>query len=37
LPAETVYIFDACAVVALLKSEAGANVVEDLLRGESNR
>lgn len=37
MPAETVYVFDACAVVALLKTEAGANVVEDLLRGEGNR
>jgi uncharacterized protein with PIN domain len=31
LPAEGVYVFDACAVVALLQAEAGASVVSDLL------
>ena len=37
MPAETVYVFDACAVVALLKTEAGAAVVESLLREEGHR
>jgi uncharacterized protein with PIN domain len=33
LPAEEVYVFDACAVVALLQAELGASVVSDLLEG----
>lgn len=37
MPAETVYIFDACAIVALLKNEEGAAVVESLLQEESHR
>lgn len=37
MPAETVYVFDACAVVALLKNEEGAGVVESLLQEESHR
>jgi uncharacterized protein with PIN domain len=36
LPAENVYIFDACAVIALLDDEAGAEVVETLLAGEGH-
>jgi uncharacterized protein with PIN domain len=35
LPAEGVYVFDACAVVALLQAEAGASVVRDLLDANS--
>jgi len=31
LPAEEVYVFDACAVVALLQAEVGASVVSGLL------
>ena len=37
MPADTVYVFDACAVVALLQSEAGAPVVVDLLQNENHR
>ena len=37
LPAESVYIFDACAIIALLDAEPGAEVVETLLAGESHR
>jgi uncharacterized protein with PIN domain len=37
LPAEEVYVFDACAVVALLQAEAGASVVVDLLQAENHR
>jgi len=37
LPAESVYVFDACAVVALLKAEPGAAVVEALLQEENHR
>jgi uncharacterized protein with PIN domain len=37
LPAENVYVFDACAVIALLDDEAGAEVVEELLAGENHR
>jgi uncharacterized protein with PIN domain len=37
LPAENVYVFDACAVIALLDDEAGVEVVEDLLAGENHR
>jgi uncharacterized protein with PIN domain len=31
LPAEEVYVFDACAVIALLQAEPGASVVSGLL------
>jgi predicted nucleic acid-binding protein len=37
LPAENVYIFDACAIIALLDDEPGAEVVEELLAGEGHR
>ncbi len=37
MPAEEVYVFDACAVVALLQGEEGASVVSGLLLGESHR
>lgn len=37
MPAETVYVFDACAVIALLQSEAGAPVVVDLLKAQNHR
>jgi uncharacterized protein with PIN domain len=37
LPADNVYVFDACAVIALLDDEAGAEVVEELLAGENHR
>jgi uncharacterized protein with PIN domain len=37
LPAEAVYVFDACAVIALLQAEAGATVVVDLLQAEHQR
>lgn len=31
MPAESVYVFDACALIALLEAEPGAEVVEALL------
>jgi hypothetical protein len=37
LRAEDVYIFDACAIIALLDAEPGAEVVERLLAEESHR
>jgi uncharacterized protein with PIN domain len=37
LPAESVYVFDACAVIALLQAEPGSTVVEELLRDENHR
>ena len=37
MPAEIIYIFDACAVIALLQSEAGAPVVVDLLKAQNHR
>lgn len=37
MPAESVYIFDACAIIALLDAEPGAEVVEALLADESHR
>lgn len=37
MPAENVYVFDACAVIALLDAEPGAEVVEALLSGEGHR
>lgn len=35
MPAESVYVFDACAIIALLDAEPGAEVVETLLAEES--
>lgn len=35
MPADAVYVFDACAVIALLQAEAGAGVVTDLLQEEN--
>ncbi len=35
MPAESVYVFDACAVIALLDDELGAEVVEALLEKEN--
>jgi uncharacterized protein with PIN domain len=37
LPTEEVYVFDACAVIALLQAEEGAPAVVDLLQGENHR
>jgi len=37
LPAEEVYVFDACAVVVLLQGEEGAPVASGLLLEESHR
>lgn len=37
MPAESVYIFDACAIIALLDVEPGADVVERLLAEENHR
>jgi predicted nucleic acid-binding protein len=37
LPAEAVYVFDACAVVALLDDEPGAEIVEALLENDEHR
>lgn len=37
MPAERVYIFDACAIIALLDDEPGAEVVEALLAEEDHR
>jgi uncharacterized protein with PIN domain len=37
LPADEVFVFDACAVIALLDNEPGAAVVEALLADENNR
>jgi uncharacterized protein with PIN domain len=37
LPAEQVYVFDACAVIALLDNEPGATAVEALLEVEGGR
>ena len=37
MPAEAVYVFDACAVVALLQGEEGASVASGLLLEESHR
>lgn len=34
LPGEGAYVFDACAVIALLQEEAGASMVRDLLVAE---
>lgn len=37
MPADNIYVFDACAVIALLDDEPGAEVVEALLEGENRR
>ncbi|MCP4656330.1 MAG: type II toxin-antitoxin system VapC family toxin [bacterium] len=37
MPAEATYVIDACAFIALLEDEPGANVVEKLLQGAENR
>jgi uncharacterized protein with PIN domain len=37
LPADQVYVFDACAVVALLQREPGAEVVAEILKEPGNR
>jgi len=37
LAAESVFIFDACALIALLEDEPGAAVVEELLQESTNR
>ncbi len=34
---ESVFVFDACALIALLEDEPGAKVVEDLLQEPGNR
>ncbi len=37
MPVENLYVFDACAVIALLHDEPGAQVVEALLEEEDHR
>jgi uncharacterized protein with PIN domain len=37
LAADSVFIFDACALIALLEDEPGADVVEELLQTTANR
>lgn len=37
MPAEPVFVFDACAVIALLEDEPGAGVVERLLQDAAGR
>lgn len=37
MAAESVFILDACALIALLENEPGAEVVEDLLQDPANR
>lgn len=37
MPAEGVYVFDACAVIALLQEEPGASIVVDLLQTGDQR
>lgn len=37
MPAEAVYVFDACAIIALLQAEAGAPEVAALLQDERHR
>jgi uncharacterized protein with PIN domain len=37
LPGEGVYVFDSCAVVALLQREPGAEVVAEILKDSQNR
>ncbi|MCP4662250.1 MAG: type II toxin-antitoxin system VapC family toxin [bacterium] len=37
MPGDGVYVFDACAVIALLQEEPGAAAVEALLEDESHR
>lgn len=37
MPAEGIYVFDACAVIALLHREPGSEVVAEILESEANR
>ncbi len=37
MAAESVFVFDACALIALLEDEPGADVVADLLQEPANR
>ena len=37
MPGEPVFVFDACAFIALLEDEPGAEVVEKLLQESANR
>jgi len=37
LPAKAIYVFDACAVIALLDAEPGGEIVEALLEKDSHR
>lgn len=37
MPAEGVYVFDACAIIALLQAEAGAATVENLLEAGNHQ
>ena len=37
MPADSIYVFDACAVIALMDAEPGGEVVETLLAGEGHR
>lgn len=37
MPAEDIFVFDSCAVIALLDDEPGVEVVEALLAAESHR
>ena len=37
MPTEAVYVFDACAVIALLQAEPGAATVENLLDAQAHR
>ena len=37
MAAEPVFVFDACAFIALLENEPGAEVVEELLQESANR
>ena len=37
MPAESVYIFDACALIALLQSETGAERIEAVLQDQNSK
>lgn len=37
MPAEEIYVFDACSIIALLDGEPGAQVVETLLEKDNHR
>ena len=37
MAAESVFVFDACALIAILENEPGADVVAELLREPANR